>query len=315
MSISEPKRLLVPIDLSASSRAGLSGAWEIARRFDAEITVYHVEIATAAFTEALAGTGLLKEAEDVGRRHREDLQARVQQFVREVLGEAAAVPVVVADAIFVPDAVVEYAKENGIDWICMGATGHRAPGRIVLGSNAAEIVRRSHTPVLILRPREGEQALALGEKERILVAVDLGEGSRRLVELGAVLARPSGELTVLHVVESPMERGIYGRPLNVPAEDMKAVIEWSEVAIGKLTEPVEDDILRPPAVRVGRPGAQTLAAIDELRPSLTIVGTHGRHGLDRLALGSVAERVARRSPGPVLVVPTHADHAGSGDDS
>jgi len=195
-------------------------------------------------------------------------------------------------------------------WICMGATGQRLLERIVLGSTAAEVVRATPVPILIVRPRTGaeDSEALLGEGKNILVAVDLGEGSRRLVEIGAELARPTGKLTVLHIVESPMERGLYGTPLAVPAEDMKAAIEWCQVAIGKLAAEVEDTLLQPPEVKVGRPGAQTLKAIEELTPDLTVVGTHGRDGLDRLALGSVAERVARRAAGPVLVVPTHKEH-------
>ena len=274
----------------------------------------HVEIATAAFTEAMAGTGLLKEAEEAGRRHREELRSRAERFANETLSEGPAPSaVVVSDAIFVPDAVVEMAAERELSWICMGATGHRLLERIVLGSTAAEVVRGSPVPVLIARPKAADEAQPLlGGIKDVLVAVDLGEGSRRLVEIGAELARPTGRLTVLHVVESPMERGIYGAPLSVPAEDLKAAIEWSQVAIGKLAAEVEDTLMQAPEVRVGRPGAQTLAAIEERSPDLTVVGTHGRHGLDRLALGSVAERVARRAAGPVLVVPTHEDHAEGG---
>ncbi|MHC4933217.1 MAG: universal stress protein [Planctomycetota bacterium] len=313
MSISPPKNLLVPVDFSDASRIGLRGAAEAAGRFGASITVLHVEVATAAFTEAMAGTGLLKEAEEAGRRHRDELRVKTERFASESLGETPAA-VVVADAIFVPDAVVELAAEQEVGWICMGATGQRLLERIVLGSTAAEVVRASPVPVLIVRPRTGadESASLLGEGKSVLVAVDLGEGSRRLVEAAAELARPTGKLTVLHVVESPMERGMYGTPLAVPAEDMKAAIEWCQVALGKLSAEIEDTLLQPPEVRVGRPGAQTLQAIEELAPDLTVVGTHGRHGLDRLALGSVAERVARRAAGPVLVVPTHEDHMEGG---
>jgi nucleotide-binding universal stress UspA family protein len=59
-------------------------------------------------------------------------------------------------------------------------------------------------------------------------------------------------------------------------------------------------------VLAGRPAERILATEKEIAPDVTIIGTHGRHGLDRLMLGSVAERVVRRATGPVLVVPTKA---------
>jgi nucleotide-binding universal stress UspA family protein len=138
---------------------------------------------------------------------------------------------------------------------------------------------------------------------RVLVAVDLGEGSRRVIEMGAALARPGGQLTVMHVVESVEELGLYRVPLQAPAEDVRAAVEWCEGALGDLLTDVDPGLLAPVRVVVGRPGAGILAVERETQPDVTVVGTHGRHGFERLVLGSVAERVARRAVGPVLVVP------------
>jgi nucleotide-binding universal stress UspA family protein len=59
-------------------------------------------------------------------------------------------------------------------------------------------------------------------------------------------------------------------------------------------------------LRCGDPAAEILRAIDELKPELVVMGTHGRRGLARLLLGSVAEKVVRSSPVPVLTVPARA---------
>lgn len=55
-------------------------------------------------------------------------------------------------------------------------------------------------------------------------------------------------------------------------------------------------------VRVGDPVEQLVSVALETRASLLVIGTHGRRGLRRLVLGSVAERVARMAPCPVLIV-------------
>jgi nucleotide-binding universal stress UspA family protein len=59
-----------------------------------------------------------------------------------------------------------------------------------------------------------------------------------------------------------------------------------------------------PILRSGpSPAGELLALADEQDVDLVVVGTHGRHGLPHLLLGSVAERVLRNSPRSVLVVP------------
>lgn len=56
-------------------------------------------------------------------------------------------------------------------------------------------------------------------------------------------------------------------------------------------------------VRVGPPRDVVLAAVEELKPRMLVLGTHGRTGLKRLLLGSVSEDITRRSPVPVFLVP------------
>jgi len=298
------QRILVPVDFSESSAKGLLVGAEIARRFGAHLTVLHVENATAAFTAVLTGTNTAADVEAAVRSHRQVLHGRLEEFVSRILGEAADANAVVIDSVFVADAIVRYAEEHGMDWVCMGGTGHRAIERLVLGDTAARVLRQSHVPVLTLRSRRGDGAeFVFDDFRRVLVAVDLGEGSRRVVEMGAALARPRGELTLLHVVESAEELGLYRVPLQAPAEDVRAAVEWCEGALGDLLVGIDPGLVAPARVVVGRPGASILAVEREMQPDVTVVGTHGRHGFERLVLGSVAERVARRAVGPVLVVP------------
>ena len=308
MTLQSPEHLLVPIDFSDASAAGLRVALELAGRFKAKITVLHVEAATANLADVMAAGGLMADFEVIGKTHRKALREQAERFVAKHAGRREGIEILVSDALFVSDAIVAHADELHADWICMGATGLRAIERLVLGSTAAEVVRRSRIPVLALRARkEDDTDFLFDDFRRVLVALDLGENSKKLVELGTTLAQPGGELTLLHVVEELTERGFYGVPLAVPAEDEKAVIEWTEIALSKFLEDIPDSIVQPVQVRVGRPGASILAVERELRPDVTIVGTHGRHGAARFTLGSVAERVVRNATGPVLVVPTGQD--------
>lgn len=299
----KPTHILVPIDLTETSRAGLRIAAELAGRFEASLTVIHVEMATAVLSEAMAG--YLADNLGVETEHRVRVRKRVEQFVHEALGDDAAAEIVVLEDIFVAEAIVRYAVEHELDWICMGAVGRRGAQRLFLGNTATEVLRSSPVPVLTLRGREEESASFFHDDfRRVLAAVDLGEGSRTIVETAVELAQPRGELTLVHVIDSPPEIGLYGTPLEIPAENLEVAREWSEVALAKLVADIPEEVTAPLRVVPGRPADRILALEAELQPDLTIVGTHGRHGLEHLMLGSVAERVVRHAQGPVLVVPT-----------
>jgi nucleotide-binding universal stress UspA family protein len=306
MSLTQPSHLLVPVDLSEASRAGLKVAADLARRFGARITALHVESATAGLAEVLATTGELADMGAVAGRHLASVREKVERFVAKTLGPGADAAVVVIEALFVAEAIVQFAKERGAEWICMSAAGHQGWRHLFLGSVTAEVVRRATMPVLTYRGRGANASeFVYDDFRRVLVAVDLGEESRHLVEAGKALAGPKGELTLLHVIDVAPEYGLYGVPLVIPAESLDAAREWTEGALERLAKGVDPKVLQPLKVLAGRPAERILATEKELAPDVTVVGTHGRHGLDRLMLGSVAERVVRRATGPVLVVPTH----------
>jgi nucleotide-binding universal stress UspA family protein len=304
MSLHAPTHLLVPVDLSEASRAGLRVAAELGRRFGARITVLHVESATAGLAEVLATTGELADTGATAARHLANVRDKVERFVEKALGKEAMPQVSVIEGLFVAEAIVQYGKERGADWICMSAAGHQGWRHLFLGSVTAEVVRRSTLPVLTYRAR-GEDVV-FDDFRRVLVAVDLGEESGDLVEIGKELAGPTGELTLVHVIDFAPEYGLYGVPLAIPAENLDAAKEWTEGALDRLARGIEPKVARPPRVLAGRPAERILALEKEILPDVTVIGTHGRHGLDRVMLGSVAERVVRRATGPVLVVPTRA---------
>lgn len=307
MSFTQPSHILVPVDLSEASRAGLKIAAELARRFGARISVLHVESATAGLAEVLATTGELADMGAAAGRHLASVREKVERFVSKTLGQGATATVNVIEGLFVADAIVQYAKERGADWISMSAAGQQGWREFFLGSVTAEVVRRSHVPVLTYRGRgKDAREFVYDDFRRVLVALDLGEGSPPLVEMGRVLAGPKGELTLLHVIDVAPEYGLYGVPLVIPAESLDAAKEWTDGALERLAQGVPKGVLQPLRVLAGRPAERILATEKEIAPDVTVIGTHGRHGLDRLMLGSVAERVARRATGPVLVVPTPA---------
>jgi nucleotide-binding universal stress UspA family protein len=135
----------------------------------------------------------------------------------------------------------------------------------------------------------------------ILLPNDFSPQAQAALELACALARDHGSrVIVLHVAEPPL--AVYGEDglLLCPPEG------WREQAKAQLAA------LQPPDVKVvletrlaeGEAAPEILRAAEAAHADLIVMGTHGRRGLSRLVMGSVAEAVLRKAPCPVLTVKT-----------
>lgn len=138
---------------------------------------------------------------------------------------------------------------------------------------------------------------------RILVPLDGSPPSWDAFEF-AVEEFPGTEVTVLHAID-PVEGG-YAIRGGIP----RTSEEWYKEAREKAEELFEEareraageDVTVESAVEVGRPSRVIVDYADEEGFDHIVVGSHGRSGVGRILLGSVAETVVRRSTAPVTVV-------------
>lgn len=137
----------------------------------------------------------------------------------------------------------------------------------------------------------------------ILVPTDFGEGSDAAIAYALELAKVIGaELVVLHTYEIPVV-GFPDGTLVATAELTTRVLEGAKVGLDGIAKK-----LAPSGVRVrtlvkqGDTWRTILEVADEVSAGLIVMGTHGRRGLPRALLGSVAEKVVRTSSCPVLTV-------------
>ena len=134
---------------------------------------------------------------------------------------------------------------------------------------------------------------------RILVPTDFSEPSQRALEQAILLARTFGaRLLLLHVWSMPYTA--YSEGLTWPVDDMERAAQKAlDEAHAKAKElyPQTDAILRQ-----GGEWLQIIEAAAVHDVDLIVMGTHGRRGLPHLFMGSVAERVVRMSPVPVMTV-------------
>ncbi len=138
----------------------------------------------------------------------------------------------------------------------------------------------------------------------IVCATDFSEAAERAEQHAVDLARALGaELVFVHVaVETPL----YGESVFAMA-DIRRVYEaqrqWAEGALGERVARVQEQgVSARMVLRTGVPFEEIVGAATDEKADMIVIGTHGRSGLNRLLLGSVAERVVRTSPCPVLTV-------------
>ena len=135
----------------------------------------------------------------------------------------------------------------------------------------------------------------------ILVPTDFAAASACALELAVEMARVfDAKVTLLHVWDLP----IY--PYMDFMLNSAVITEVEDAASKGLARALEDLQKTMPGayskLKTGLPWQGILTATEELGADLVIMGTHGRHGLSRLTLGSVAEKVVRLSKVPVLTV-------------
>jgi nucleotide-binding universal stress UspA family protein len=139
----------------------------------------------------------------------------------------------------------------------------------------------------------------------ILVPTDFDETSDRAVKTATDLAGDvKASVTLLHTIEIP-QYAYANFGATLPPPDLLSALEVAarrsldeRLEVVRATVPSANAI-----VTTGVPWRQILAAIADRQVDLVVMGTHGRHGLGHALLGSVAEKIVRTSPVPVMTVP------------
>ena len=139
--------------------------------------------------------------------------------------------------------------------------------------------------------------------QRILVPTDFSDESRAALAYGAALAETFGaSLHVLHVLQAIVAPEAV--PVQYESRQLEAAVEataWEELR-GLLAGDEYARLQATLAIEWGTPASEIIRYAREHEIDLIVMGTHGRGGLKRLILGSVAESAVRGAPCPVLTI-------------
>jgi nucleotide-binding universal stress UspA family protein len=296
-------KVLVPLDGSWFAEAALPAAARIAKAAGGTLDLVMVRQPVAA----LSGLGdLLVASPDFDL----ELLARDQVYLAETAAGVSAqrrLPVGyrAVDGTAGPE-ICEEAARVGADLVVMATHGRGGFRRFWLGGVADYVIRHIGGPVLLVHPGRTAMLPEPPAPRRILVALDLSHASEAILEPAIALAWTSGAaLTLVHVAEPTFTIPMPGMPGAQPDMDLlETAREVGQKRLKKLATRSRRLGLEPDIrVVIGVGAADALLNLmegDEF--DLVAMTTHGRGGVRRLLLGSVADQVIRGTTKPVLVL-------------
>lgn len=280
------RQILVATDYGPASDMALETAAALATHFAAELTVTHV-IEDGAFAFP-APAGL-----------REAARSRLDETVASLRARLLSASGVLQEGI-AWDEICAGAAEASADLVVVGSRGRLGVPRVLLGSVAERVIRLSPAPVLTVRSSSEVALLAggMGRFRHILAPTDFSEASLRGVDAAVRLANDlQAALTLVYAYELPNYAYFVLDEVASGAEaQLRALLEEQLARVRPHFPKVEG------VVRQGVPSHTILDVARVRGADLIVMSTHGRHGLPHLVLGSVAEKIARLSPVPVMTI-------------
>ena len=207
--------------------------------------------------------------------------------------------------------ILRTIAHRGPDLVVMSTNGRGALGRLVFGSVADRIVRNSPAPVLLVRPAATAPAAEGGPVTRLLVPLDGSVLAEAALPVATTLAQRLGvPIHLVRATNSAKVLATLGGGAPFPAAPPADVYDQlgsdlereATTYLGGVAKGLQaDGIAASWEVGVGAPYAEIADAITP--GDLLVMTSHGRGGVMRWLLGSVAEKLVRDAPAPVLLVP------------
>lgn len=276
----ELTRILVPLDGSTFAEAVLPVAERLGRDHEAEIVLLEV-------LEGRETREAEREAQGQAGSYLRSMADRLREhgFTR------------IRTTIWYGDtdqAIANAVSREQADLVVMSTHGRSGLNRLRFGSVAEGVVRRAAAPALLVRDIVTWDR---GRIDRILVPLDWSPPSEGVLPIVSCLAGPLDfEVQLLHVIDS-----VRSFPGSAAAEG-GAYYQEAQAYLAEVAAPLEARGIRVSrTVRQGFPAEVIAAVTVETNSGLVAMSTHGRSGLGRLFLGSVAERVLRSVSVPVLL--------------
>jgi nucleotide-binding universal stress UspA family protein len=201
-------------------------------------------------------------------------------------------------------AILDFAKKMQADAIVTGTHGRSGLKRAFVGSVAEGVLRHATVPVLSLRADAKVETAIGGPSMKILVPIDGSETSLHALDVAVNFAVDLHAEIVLCCVTNLADVALLsgGEPQLLP-QSLEQLEESSKAILGDAAAKINGRVKVSLRREEGEPVEEIERLAAEIRPAFIVMGSHGRTGVGRALVGSVAEGVLRRAPIPVMVVP------------
>jgi nucleotide-binding universal stress UspA family protein len=278
------KKILVAFDGSESSKNALLQAFRLANDEECWITV-------ASVIPPYEGEMELIGVKDIRAAIRKPCDDAIAEAVRMARAEKALITTVCEEGEIYKK-IVDLAEAENCDLIVMGRKGRRRIERALVGSVTARVIGHARKDVLVVPDKT-----AIGWKT-ILLAMDGSICSEAAADKAIDLAKAyGGKLKVVSAVDIPTE--FYAEASNA-VENLTKKAEGFLVNVKEKAETA--GIATATYIREGEAYKVIADIARNERADVIFMGSHGRTGLKKLLMGSVAERVIGHAPCPVFVV-------------
>jgi len=298
--MTEIEKILFPYDLSESATKVIPYVLSVAGAYNSEIWLLHVVDDLQRWGEiyvphpsmdAFQGEASKAAEKAMDKICDEQLQDCSKLQRRVVSGDPAT-------------EILKTIEAEDIDLVIMGTHGRKGLEHAIFGSVAENVVKKSPVPVMTVKPSKSKEGGTRYPFRKVLFPVDFSECSERVFPEALEMAkRFDARLHMLFVARdiSYLTTVNVSRDLlnNTVAEVARAGEEKME---GLLEEQLRDFSDYESKVVIGNPAEEILKYASEQGIDLIIMGTHGRKGLERTLMGSVADYVMKNASVPVMTV-------------
>lgn len=293
--------IMVPVDGSAFSKEAVFQGLRLARKNGAQLRLVRV-----ASIPGLVGGPETVALENVARSsERNEILAELYRLAAECRANSNVDVTASIEDGPIADALRGHALRHGVDLIVMSTHARRGIARVWLGSVADRLIRETGLPVLVVRPPSLATELVDGPcYKRIIVALDGSSLAERALEPAIALAQmEDANITLLRVV--PEDK-------NIPEGELHSTIGPARARDVEEAERYLADVRVKLASRTSRLRSSVVVSDDVSRAilgfaqasdgDLIAIATHGRGGLARALLGSVADNVMSQGALSALVI-------------
>jgi nucleotide-binding universal stress UspA family protein len=291
-----PKRILVPVDFSASQDLVVRQAAHLAKTMGAQLSLLHCaappELSVVSVEPIYVSPAVLDR---FSRDHTAAVTGKMDELAAQ-LQDSIEVETLVRRTNPV-GGIVSTARELNADFIVMGSHG-AGLDRFLLGSVAENVTREAECPVIVVR---GPDEISTFEK--VVVGVDFSAFSMPLVAIARSLCPPQAEIHLVHTWQPPHldTAHLFGDPgheslYGALSEGLK---QHSQELESFATALPEDSRYRL-ELRTGRPASTLLEYFEDVHADTIFVGAHDADRVENM-LGSVSDRILRHAPMTVLL--------------